>query len=57
MDKPPRFLKKYILTIVTVPLIVALHYGWLEIQKNDVLVPDNKKSDLPIVVVSIDMLQ
>ncbi|KAI8130444.1 hypothetical protein FF38_03661 [Lucilia cuprina] len=53
MDKPPKtppsFVSRNLVTIVMVPTIIALHFGWSAMQKNRSLVQEHEEIDLPVV--------
>ncbi|TMW52263.1 hypothetical protein DOY81_002666 [Sarcophaga bullata] len=50
MSKPPQsFVQRNIVTIVMVPAIIALHFGWSAMQKNRSLVKEHEEIDLPVV--------
>jgi hypothetical protein len=46
------FLSRNIVTVVTVPGLVLIHWGWYRLQDIEVLVSKDEKKDLPIVIVS-----
>ena len=53
MSKPPQsFVQRNMVTIVMVPAIIALHFGWSAMQKNRSLVKEHEEIDLPVVTVS-----
>lgn len=53
MSKSPQsFISRNIVTIVMVPAIIALHFGWSAMQKNRSLVKEHEEIDLPLVTVS-----
>lgn len=49
---PPSFVSRNLVTIVMVPTIIAVHFGWSAMQKNRSLVKEHEEIDLPVVTVS-----
>jgi hypothetical protein len=46
------FFYRNAVTIVMVPALVLIHWGWYKLQDVEVLVKKEEKKDLPIVTVS-----
>jgi hypothetical protein len=46
------FVNRNAVTIVMVPALVLLHWGWYKLQDVEALVKKEEKKDLPIVTVS-----
>ena len=51
------FFRRNIVMVVSIPGIIGMHYGWLYLQKIDVLVPNksHQNNDLPIMKVCISI--
>ncbi|XP_055679613.1 uncharacterized protein LOC129787835 [Lutzomyia longipalpis] len=47
-----QFVNKYMVTIVMIPSIIAIHIGWTKIQNVESLVDKDEKADLPIVIAA-----
>lgn len=45
------FLRKYIVTIVMIPSIIGIHWGWDLLQRNETFVKKDERIDLPVVTV------
>lgn len=46
------FLNRWSVTIVMIPALVGMHWGWFVLHKNEALVPKHQQKDeLPIVSV------
>lgn len=45
------FVNRNLVSIVMVPSIIALHWGWLKLQDVEVLVSPEEKRNLPIIEV------
>lgn len=39
------WVKRNLVILVTVPLIIGIHYGWGYLQQNETLVPPHEKKD------------
>lgn len=50
-NKFRKFIKENLLLLTVIPLIVSFHWGWLQLQKNEKLVPPDQRKDLPIMIV------
>ncbi|KAL9900639.1 uncharacterized protein LOC119641958 [Glossina fuscipes] len=48
----PSFFKRYLVTIVMVPAIVGLHFGWSLMQKNRSLVREDEEIELPVIILT-----
>lgn len=47
------FLNRWSVTIVMIPALVGMHWGWFVLHKNEALVPKHQQKDeLPIVSVN-----
>lgn len=46
------FFSRNAVTIIMVPALVLLHWGWYKLQDVEALVKKEEKKDLPIVIVS-----
>ncbi|XP_055700100.1 uncharacterized protein LOC129799866 [Phlebotomus papatasi] len=46
------FVNKYIVTIVMIPSIIGIHYGWTKVQNVESLVKEHEKQDLPIIIAA-----
>jgi hypothetical protein len=46
------FLHRNLVTLVTVPALVLIHWGWYKLQDVEVLVTKDEKKELPIIIVS-----
>jgi len=47
------FVNRNIVSIVMLPSIVALHWGWLKLQDVEALVTPEEKSKLPLLQVTL----
>lgn len=48
------FMQKHLVTIVMIPMIIGIHYGWNYLQHNKALVPEEEQQqELPILSVRI----
>jgi hypothetical protein len=47
-----RFIHRNVVTLITVPGLVFIHWGWYKLQDVEVLVKKDEKKDIPIVTVS-----
>ncbi|KAM7360899.1 uncharacterized protein ACRADG_008493 [Cochliomyia hominivorax] len=45
----PSFISRNLVTIVMVPTIIGVHFGWSAMQKNKSLVKEEEEIDLPVV--------
>jgi membrane protein CcdC involved in cytochrome C biogenesis len=50
--KPGGFFNRNAVTIVMVPALILIHWGWYKVQDNEVFVKKEEKEDLPVVLVS-----
>ena len=54
MSSTRELFTRYLPTIVMVPAIVGIHYGWRTLQNNEVLVSKDEKRELPILIVRLN---
>lgn len=46
------YISRNIVTVVTVPALILIHWGWYRLQNVEELVRKDEKKDIPIVIVS-----
>jgi hypothetical protein len=46
------FVSRNIVTVVTVPGLLLIHWGWYRLQTVEVLVSKDERKDIPIIIVS-----
>jgi hypothetical protein len=46
------FFNRNAVTVVMIPALVLMHWGWYKLQDVEVLVKKEEKKELPVVVVS-----
>lgn len=51
------FLQKHLVTIIMIPVIIGVHYGWNYLQYNRALVPAEEQRELPIFSVRINVFK
>ncbi|XP_053693421.1 uncharacterized protein LOC128741545 [Sabethes cyaneus] len=48
MSKFKLFMRNYLVSIVMIPSLVGIHWGWYQLQQNDALVPENERKEMPL---------
>lgn len=50
-NKVVKFFQKNVVMISGIGIIIATHWGWSQLQHNPNLVPEDKRKELPIIIV------
>ena len=56
MTKLKLFMNKYLVTIVMIPSLIGVHWGWYQLQQNDALVPEHERREMPLAKVRYSWL-
>ena len=46
-----KFAKRNIVLLVSVPMLISIHWGWMKLQNIEQFVPKHEKRELPILAV------